>query len=228
MIFVTTWLACSAAPGWLDPPDPLPDARCRRPGTATEPLGRLPIRIRVGRGLQWADAAFHTRWAADTWRHLGVTLTIAADAVPTADTVVFGDDVGDSVLAPVRAHLDRPVRPWIDVVFVSRLADPDSPAARRFDPLVGFAVADPDDPWLGPVVRGATPAVFVGLEAAADLPRERARYVLAHELGHALGLGHRSERGNLMGPGFPRCLPRLDSAQRDRIRARSRRGGPPG
>ncbi|MEO0603270.1 MAG: hypothetical protein AAF211_17660 [Myxococcota bacterium] len=222
MFAITAWFACTTTPGWLDEPAPLGDADCA-PDTqgSTPPIGvTLPVRIRVGDGLDPAEAAFHTRWAGAYWRRRGVTLTVAAPWRRTRDAEVFRESAADlaALVEPLRDHLTRPVQPWVDVVFVSRLAMPASPAARYFQPLVGFTVADPDLPALRAVAQGATPTVFVSLEALRRLPRERARFVLAHELGHAMALGHVEARGNVMGPGFPRCAPGLDEAQVAAIR----------
>ncbi|MFZ9889810.1 MAG: matrixin family metalloprotease, partial [Myxococcota bacterium] len=62
-----------------------------------------------------------------------------------------------------------------------------------------------------------TPTVLVGWRLTR--PRGPAGLVVAHEIGHLLGLAHHAGAGNLMSPTRRTdCLPALDDAQLQQLR----------
>ena len=64
-----------------------------------------------------------------------------------------------------------------------------------------------------------TPTVFIGLEGLRSRQGQWPG-VLAHDVGHALGLEHVAERHNLMAAQPPtRCLPHLNASQVEGLRA---------
>jgi len=222
-------VACGRAPDWFGAPPPVSNIGC--PTDAPEAALGLEwtVQVHLAQGIRVDSALRHTQWAADWWSPRGVSLTAARPWRRVADAPVLADGPDEAaVFAPLGAAvgaLDSEASA-IHVVFLTQLAAEDSPAAHWFEHLTGLTVSPsllaqspPEDPTrlalaAAGVDGGFRPTIFVGLEALDALPEERARFVLAHELGHAAGLPHTSERGNLMGPGFPRCRPTLDDAQR--------------
>ncbi|MEM6928507.1 MAG: hypothetical protein AAF602_16345, partial [Myxococcota bacterium] len=65
MFAIAAWFACTTTPAWLDAPSSLEDADCATDtqGSTIAPGVTLPLRIRVGEGLDPAEAVFHTQWA---------------------------------------------------------------------------------------------------------------------------------------------------------------------
>ena len=138
----------------------------------------------------------------------------------------------DAVLAPLRAWLaSRPSSgARVDLVVVPEIVGPGSPVARVADDLAGFTVApglvaelaqeQPDFATkvaarLGP---GLTPTVFVSSAVLGRVDSADARWVVTHELGHALGLAHDDGPDNLMGARLYRCRPGLRPDQAARLR----------
>lgn len=219
------WLGCWG-PDWTTAPEPLPDDGCVV-GTASPIEDTLRLTVVVGRGRSPREAAWHIRWARHTWATQGVEVTVSGWRWgPSAPVLGRGETLA-KVLAPVRPVLLRQDVPvgTVQVVMVPTLALPQSPAAQWFDPLLGLTVSPAQrDGWTEDPAQAVldaldlpevfVPTVFLGLDPLASLPQERARFVLAHELGHATGLSHVSAYGNLMGPGLPRCPPSLTPHQR--------------
>lgn len=217
-------LISCAAPGWFEAPPEVAGAECASWAPAPAVRREVAVSVALGRGVPVEQAVWHTRWAAAVWRQWGVRLFARGRWRRVSGAPIFAGTPEGSlqdVVAPLAGYLDGPPAD-VRVVVLPALAEPGSPAARWFDPLVGFtlvpeAVRGHDE--LAQALRAigvseqVVPTVFVGLDTLSALPRERSRFGLAHELGHALGLPHVAAPDNLMGPGFPRCLPELDAAQ---------------
>ncbi|MBX2799628.1 MAG: hypothetical protein KTR31_18265 [Myxococcales bacterium] len=238
MWWLLLFLACrpEAEPEWFGDPGPVADA-CPEPPPATTgaPL-TVPIRVVLGEGVNPDEASWYLRWASSWWRRHGVTLVAAGRSESTDGAPILAGGEARTlrdVLAPVRRRLtDRSstAPAAVDVVFLPALAHAGSPVRQWFERLAGLTVsdvllqrlrdADPHAELLkAAVVEGPyVPTVFLGLDTLDALPNERSRFVLPHELGHALGLVHHLDDGNLMEVGFPRCEPRLLQAQRDALR----------
>jgi hypothetical protein len=104
------------------------------------------------------------------------------------------------------------------------------PELQLFAGLLGLGVSPEllaqvpaDDParmlyeWLA--VPGAfTPTVIVGVRPVNEFLVDP-DIAIAHELGHAYGLPHVTEAGNLLHPGEIACQQSLSSAQLERIQA---------
>lgn len=137
----------------------------------------------------------------------------------TARTFDLGDPLaGDApdALADAVTAIATPVRDGVELVVVPTLAAPHTVAARTLGTLRGVALS----PWAPALPAGLddlppwTPSVFA---AAAELHgRPDAGRVLAHELGHALGLAHDPRPDNLMYGGGDGAA--LDAVQRHTVR----------
>ncbi|MEQ1501802.1 MAG: hypothetical protein ABMB14_06205 [Myxococcota bacterium] len=226
------WLGCG--PDWFSAaPDPTDPAPC--PDVEVAAVGRA-VRVHL-----WLDpaasapiAAASTAAAARFWAIADVTWVSAGTTrgpvgVVLGGDVTAGDDL-EAVIAPLRAWFATRYASGadVDLVLVPEIAGPRSPAVRAAGgDIAGFTVSpaliDAADPALGAAVsealgRSATPTVFVATDVLAALGPDRARWVVAHELGHALGLVHDPQPGNLMSAAPLACRPGLRADQAARIR----------
>lgn len=223
---------CPASPG---SPAAAHVARVRVEGwIAAEPTPALPALAQAG--AWWRSVGVTLELVGTRTTRLDAVLggdgpaldrQIAALPRAQADAAVL-----EAVVEPLRRWLrDRPASGAdVDLVVVPRIASARSPVGRVAADLAGFTVAprlvaelghdQPDlaerlSDLLGP---GLVPTAFVAADVLARLPPEEAQWVVAHEIGHALGLAHDPEPGNLMAGGFWRCRPRLRADQADQLR----------
>lgn len=235
-------LACARS-GWLAPAPLPPDPEgCAPAAIARVPGGlRAPVEVWLEEGADPARAELASQVAAAWWREAGVELELRGVRSTEVGDVLGGDPLAlrgaspdawvGAVVAPLREWLARRPRSGarIDLVVVRRITSPRSAMARVATDLAGFTVApsllaelgdaEPDlaatlAERLGPDL---VPTVFVSSEVLARLPPEEARWVVAHELGHALGLPHDGLPGNLMSEGFYACRPSLRVDQAGRL-----------
>lgn len=135
-----------------------------------------------------------------------------------------------SVREFVRAQAS-PVKERVDVVVLEQIASPDVAKQFKGGVIAGlgispklFANIAKDDPSkdlfeLLALPREFTPVLFVGHADIVKLAKN-AEVVVAHELGHSLGLQHTTESGNLMtqGQGSKACVPALVDAQVEELK----------
>lgn len=123
----------------------------------------------------------------------------------------------ETALQPVSQFLHRhavPPRRQLDLVILTRVADDTSVASTLLGDIAGLGLAPNGSPLSGGALpRWFTPTVFVGAETLAGFDPEQAALVAAHEVAHALGLGHDSREWNLMNPDSTDCLPGLSPVQ---------------
>ncbi|MCB9679346.1 MAG: hypothetical protein H6737_29850 [Alphaproteobacteria bacterium] len=212
------WLvACAAAPG------PIPDAlpACDALPALAEPRA-LEVRLWRGDGVTDAEVARAYGLLAGRVHRWGLELA-PVGRVGRVEGSLLGahPESGQDELAGLRGFLDahaRPAQTAVHLVVVREIVDPRSRLARTVA-LQGLglhpeALGSPE----GQVIREGlgeapfTPFLLVDADAL-DSP-DAARSLLAHELGHALGLAHDGTPGNAMNEvRDPTCAAGLTAGQ---------------
>lgn len=154
------------------------------------------------------------------------------DSVPPGRMDELLDAVGDAVFYNIRqliATYGSPANNYIDVVILKGITggkiDPEFEdlkgiAGLGLSPYLLASVSDRDASaslykLLG-LMGDFTPIAIIG----ADLVDQYLKYpdiVLSHEVGHAYGLVHTVDAGNLMTQGLAECFVALDAQQLDRV-----------
>lgn len=247
ILFGLWLVGCARGPDWLAAGGSWPAPEGCPPSPPVRVEGALAVRLVVEQGVSEERVARLGRIAAAWWGAQGLTLTpdgflrVAEGPALGGDAVALEAELAglspaeaearvlEVSLAPLRAWMGThavPARPRVDVVFVDALVPPQAPMARVASGIGGFTIAPGllDDDAFGARIAAAlglgadfTPTVLLSEEVLAGLPEEEAAWVLPHELGHAMGLPHDREPGNLMAPGFYRCPPRLRAGQVARL-----------
>lgn len=183
-----------------------------------------------GAGLEFALAGTQAE-IDDAVRKAGVP----AGAQPTPDQQKEVDRlVGDVLFGPLRDFVNgqsKPVKDRVDVVVLEHMASPD--VANQFggavlgglglSPLLFRKIAA-DDPsknlfTLLALPDDFTPTLFVGHTDIVSLAKNP-QGIVAHEMGHAMGLQHTKEGGNLMTQyqTSEACVPGLTDAQVEQLK----------
>jgi len=117
----------------------------------------------------------------------------------------------------------------INIVVVRDIVHPRAAAAAVLGDLVGLTLApallragDPDSAAILTAINlgeDFEPTIFLSERHLSQLDADALVAAVAHELGHALGLRHVARTTNLMAEQRQRCLPDLDPAQLEQLRA---------
>lgn len=174
---------------------------------ATDAKATLGVRVLIAANSGWgtraSDATIAQAWdvATERFADIGVTLEIQAEIVgPQLDTIEFSDDMlGMAELdAMAREHLigDIDDTRFVPVAFVPCLEYASPTAAERMRPAgqtsrIPGSFADARTPSLVTISAGGCG----GDQGSAAPDPERLGLVIAHELGHYLGLRHADRTG---------------------------------
>jgi hypothetical protein len=161
---------------------------------------------------------------------------LTAGQQPTAaQQEAINKDVGDLIFADVRAFVrsqSNPPRKGINVVILGQIASPDVAAQFSGGVIAGLGLSPTlfksiaaDDPSknlfeLIGLDEDFTPTLFVGHDDVARLAKSP-DVIVAHELGHAMGLQHTKDPGDLMTQyaASRACLPGLTDKEIDVLKS---------
>jgi hypothetical protein len=232
-LIVALLLGCASGPDadWLGP-SPDETRPCGEPASSGQVDAALALRVVVGDDVRAVDAAALTRGLRRYFLAYGLDFVLAAPPVWIDDRPLlagpagasFPDDAAQAaaLYGPLREVVGEVATPRRDdevvLVVMSDLLAPGSAAARVLTEVrgLGFAPGPEAAEVLG--FEEFTPVALVAWGEVGRYPEGGRAAMVAHEVGHALGLAHVTDPDNLMAVRAFRCVPFLDSSQTAQLR----------
>jgi len=191
-----------------------------------ETLASLTVNVWRAPGVDPWSATYNGLAAMAVWTRLGLFSTIQLHDEIAADRLIIDTPAGPSlqpakdILSALPASDDGDVH----IVVMDRFFAEDSSLARTGVKLRGLTVSphlpvDPTSPLAElHLDKPVPPTVFIDLSAGPRAPGDL-ELTSAHEVGHALGLPHRTGDEVLMSDGelSLRCLPGLSAEEREQL-----------
>ncbi len=229
------------------PPEPVDRPPCGASPEGGVDARTVPVRVVLGPGLTPEQIAPETRRLQGIFADYGVAFEATEIRSTGLEAAIVGTPaqvrpiqedrtaVAALVFAPLRGFMANQTGQGLDLVFLPHLNAPDSPIRSAVPGLAGLTIS----PLLServelegfdlvevldlPAQYRAT--VFIDHSRLAGLEHSAEDLVVAHEVGHALGLVHTEDRRNLMSGRWFGCRPELDAGQILRLGASAQSPG---
>lgn len=207
-------LACVGSP--LGAPEPPAGEVCPGADPVESVDATVELVLLAGPGVGWDELAEQTGRLRGYFEPWGLDFTLA-EHQRVSETALLGDVDAERALAPfLEEHAVGREDGQVVVALLPSLVQPGSGADHYFDELFGLGLstellAEQGFPELAALAPA--PTVLLSRDQLGHRHPGHLDLTLAHELGHAAGLPHVSERHNLLHDGAFRCVPGLDGEQ---------------